>query len=150
MEIKYSFTYDVEMVNSWTQLRETEENKQLAAPLFGRTCAFLGNLTSEKILRYYEDSLLDNLPRIIDVNRRSRGIMLIKADARPVRKRKNLSDADIKYTRSLPKCKIKCVGNFYTVVGLPFMIRKNIDVSKGIANRIISFLFNIMILKTSA
>lgn len=112
-------------------------NEQQLPPTQQHTLAAVSeNSARENGLRYCESQLLVSLQPIAPFNTdwRSRGVLLIQATITTTRGNQPVSSDLEAHIRDLPAKRLGAAGNLLCVLGCNYIINRNEDVSKGVAN----------------
>lgn len=93
--------------------------------------------------------MLKNLPPINegDLDWAGRGVILIQANISSKKGREStlMTPKDEEHIRSLAHDRLKAVGNLYAVIGAPYLVKKNADVTKGVANGTLALLQDVLL-----
>lgn len=103
----------------------------------------------QSALEYCEKQMLDDLAPIseIDTDWGHRGVILIQANISTTKLREStlLIPKEEDRIRILNHRQLKTVGNLYAVIGAPYLVTQNIDVSNGVANGTLSILHDVVL-----
>lgn len=94
------------------------------------------NRSRENGIRYSTTQLLTNQKTISqsDSDWRSCGVLMIRATVTCAKGRETLNDEQQEYIRNLPAKRLGAAGNLFCILNSDYIINRNEDVSKGIAN----------------
>lgn len=98
-------------------------------------------------MRYHERKLLADLQEIPDGNLdwQTRGVLLVQASLTRGEGSQRVQQKHFEYVRGLSSDRLGAVGNLFCVIGAPYIVGHNADVSKGIANGTLSRLQHVIL-----
>ena len=105
------------------------------------------NTSREAGIRYFVKRINDSAPGICSENLdwRTRGILLIRANITKREKHSIVRPQQENYIRGLSEKRLGFPGNLICIVGAPYMVTLNTDVSKAVANGTMCFLNDVVL-----
>jgi PIF1-like helicase len=137
---------DIQLVNT----RSVGSSSYAEMPPPGTITAVSSNKTRSEAIRYAEQTFFQSLAPIVatdEHNWKSRGVLLIKANVDPQKKKQQLPEAHADYVRKLPEKLLQTVGNLICIIGTQYMVTSNLDVANGIANGTVASVRDIVLKK---
>ena len=126
---------DIALVNS--RLINNEHEVEQIFPIPATPIAVCDNESREKALRFTEQEMLRKNPVELNCQDncwRSHGFLVIQARIKKLEGHQEVNQKHEDYIRSLSSSRLKGTGNLFCIKDVPYIITKNQNVSKGIAN----------------
>lgn len=105
------------------------------------------NNSREDGLRYFEKRMLDSIDGICsgDLNWRERGVLLVQARISQAECHQKVRPQQENYIRGLDQRRLGLVGNLFCIIGAPYMVNLNTDVSNAVANGTMCNLYDVIL-----
>ena len=109
--------------------------------------AVCDNESREQALRFFQSEMMKNNPLEVAGSNdwRTHGVLLIQARVRKVDGHQPVHAEHEEYVRRLGSKRLGGAGNLYCIKGTPYMVTKNQNVKKGVANGTIATLIDVIL-----
>lgn len=135
---------DIRQVNS----RVYSAQSTMATIPSNTLAAVSDNRSRENGIRYYQTQLLGTqITTSSDTNWRSNGVLLIRATVTNTNAKEQLTIEEQEYIRNLPAKRLEAAGNLFCILNCDYIINRNEDVSKGVANGTTATLVDVVLKK---